>query len=106
MNDIAMVFLDKTYARGSEETFYLRKIEKAHKGIAENREGSSEANFYQRSLRGKTIPAAAMHVGVVKTIAYVWLSRRNESCYEGLVPRFAGGKPSRLTGDQKKELKA
>ena len=45
-------------------------------------------------------------MGVVKTIAYVWLSRWNESGYEGLVPRFAGGKPSKLTGDQKKELKA
>ena len=53
MNDIALVFHDKTYARRNEETFYLRKIEKAHKGIAEKREGPSEANFYQRSLRGE-----------------------------------------------------
>ena len=45
-------------------------------------------------------------MGVVKTIACVWLIRWNESGYEGLVPRFAGGKPSKLTEDQIKELKA
>ena len=54
----------------------------------------------------KNVLAAARHVGVVKTITNVWLSRWNESGYEGLSPRFAGGKPSKLTGDQKKELKA
>ena len=44
-------------------------------------------------------------MGVVKIIAYVWLSRSNGSGYKSLVPRFAGGKPSKLAGDQKKELK-
>ena len=62
--------------------------------------------FINDLYEGKTVPAAARHVGVVKTIAYIWLSRWNESGYEGLVPRFAGGKPSKLTEDQKKELKA
>ncbi len=62
--------------------------------------------FINDLYEGKSIPDAAKHVGVVKTIAYIWLSRWNESGYEGLIPRFAGGKPSKLTEDQKKELKA
>ena len=45
------------------------------------------------------------NVGVAKRVGYQWLQRWNESGYEGLVPRFAGGKPSKLTPDQKKELK-
>lgn len=61
--------------------------------------------FINDLYEGKSVPVAAKHVGVVKTIAYVWLSRWNESGYEGLIPRFAGGKPPKLSGDQKKELK-
>ena len=40
-----------------------------------------------------------------KRVGYKWVKRSNESGYGGLVPRFAGGKPSKLTEDQKKELK-
>ena len=53
----------------------------------------------------KSVPEAAKHAGVVKTIAYEWLRRWNESGYDGLIPKFAGGKPSKLSTDQKKELK-
>ena len=44
-------------------------------------------------------------MGVVKTIAYQWLERWNESGFEGLIPRFAGGKPSKLSAEQKKEFR-
>ena len=54
---------------------------------------------------GKSIPSAAKHVGVVKTIAYEWLERWNESGFDGLAPRFAGGKPSKLSVDKKNELR-
>ncbi|SIM84595.1 helix-turn-helix domain-containing protein [Cuniculiplasma divulgatum] len=54
----------------------------------------------------KSVPEAAKHAGVVKTIAYEWLRRWNESGYEGLIPRYAGGKPSKLSTDQKSELKS
>ena len=45
-------------------------------------------------------------MSVVKRVRYQWLKRWNESGYKGIVPIFAGGKPLKLTGDQKKELKA
>ncbi len=62
--------------------------------------------FINDLYEGKSVPEAAKAVGVVKVIAYEWLKRWNESSYDGLIPRFAGGKPSKLTEDQKKELKA
>jgi putative transposase len=62
--------------------------------------------FINDLYEGKSIPSAAKHVGVVRTIAYQWLERWNESGFDGLIPRFAGGKPSKLTEEQKKELKA
>ena len=60
--------------------------------------------FINDLYEGKSIPSAAKHVGVVRTIAYEWLRRWNESGFDGLIPRFAGGKPSKLSVDQKIEL--
>ena len=61
--------------------------------------------FINDLYEGKSIPSAAKHVGVVRTIAYEWLKRWNESGLDDLVPRFAGGKPSKLSAEQKKELR-
>lgn len=61
--------------------------------------------FIKLLYGGTSVIDAAKNVGVAKRVGYQWLQRWNESGYEGLVPRFAGGKPSKLTPDQKKELK-
>ena len=61
--------------------------------------------FINDLYEGKSIPSSGKHVGVVRTIAYEWLRRWNESGFDGLIPRFAGGKPSKLSVDQKKELR-
>ena len=62
--------------------------------------------FIKFLYTGMGVIEASKDVGVAKRVGYQWLKRWNESGYEGLSPRFAGGKPSKLTGDQKKELKA
>ena len=61
--------------------------------------------FINDLYEGKSIPSAAKHVGVVRTIAYEWLKRWNESGFDGLIPRFASGKPSKISAEQKKELR-
>ncbi|MHB8372794.1 MAG: helix-turn-helix domain-containing protein [Thermoplasmataceae archaeon] len=61
--------------------------------------------FINDLYNGKSVPEASKDVDVVKAIAYEWLRRWNESGYEGLIPRFAGGKPGKLTKEQKNELK-
>ena len=35
----------------------------------------------------------------------LWLERWNENGYDGIIPRFAGGRPSKLTYEEKIELK-
>ena len=35
----------------------------------------------------------------------LWLERWNENGYDGIIPRFAGGRPSKLTEEEKIELK-
>ncbi|MDA8055739.1 MAG: helix-turn-helix domain-containing protein [Thermoplasmatales archaeon] len=54
---------------------------------------------------GMSVIEASKDVGVVKRVGYQWLKRWNESGFDGLIPRFAGGKPSKLSAEQKKELR-
>ncbi|EQD75649.1 ISA1083-3 transposase, partial [mine drainage metagenome] len=61
--------------------------------------------FIKLLYSGMSVIDASKNVGVVKRVGYQWLRRWNESAYDGLVPRFAGGKPGRLTKEQKDELK-
>jgi len=61
--------------------------------------------FVRYRYEGKSVEEAATLVGTTKNNAYIWQERWNESGYEGLIPRFAGGKPSKLTEEQKLDLK-
>ena len=61
--------------------------------------------FIKLLYGGKSAIEASKIVGVTKRVGYEWLERWNKSGFDGLVPRFAGGKPSKLTDDQKTKLK-
>jgi putative transposase len=61
--------------------------------------------FVRYRYEGKSVEEAANLVGTTKNNAYIWQERWNESGYEGLIPRFAGGKPSKMTEEQKLDLK-
>ncbi len=52
-----------------------------------------------------SVEEAAKLVGTSKNNAYIWQERWNESGHQGIIPRFAGGKPSKLTEEQKLDLK-
>ena len=61
---------------------------------------------YRNSHRyeGKSVELASNLVGVAKPVGYDWQERWNESGYEGLIPRYAGGRPSKLSDQQKEKL--
>jgi putative transposase len=61
--------------------------------------------FVRYRYEGKSVEEAGKLVGISKNNAYIWQERWNESGYEGLIPRFAGGKPSKLSDEQKLDLK-
>ena len=52
-----------------------------------------------------SVEEAAELVGVTKATGYSWLKRWNSKGYKGLIPEFGGGRPSKLTEEQKEELK-
>ena len=53
--------------------------------------------FIKLPYGGKSVIEASKDVGVVKRVGYQWLERWNESGFDGLIPRFAGGKPPKLS---------
>ncbi|RZN14448.1 MAG: IS630 family transposase, partial [Methanosarcinales archaeon] len=50
---------------------------------------------------GLSVEKAAKRVEISKPVAYIWQNRWNEAGYDGLKPKFAGGKPSKLSIQQK-----
>jgi putative transposase len=53
---------------------------------------------------GLGVEEACNKVGVVKAVGYEWLRRWNEGGYDGLVPRFGGGRPAKLSKENLEEL--
>ena len=63
------------------------------------------AIFIKILLQGSSIKDASNTVGVARQTGSRWLKRYNEECYNGLIPKFDGGKPGQLNDNRKKELK-
>jgi putative transposase len=63
------------------------------------------AIFIRMLLQGSTIKEASKAVGVVRQTGSIWLKRYNEEGYDGLIPKFDGGRPGKLNKEQKEELK-
>jgi putative transposase len=63
------------------------------------------AVFIKMLLQGSSIKEASSVVGVARQTGSRWLERYNEEGYDGLIPKFDGGRPGKLNGEEKKELK-
>jgi len=61
--------------------------------------------FIKNLYRGESVEKSADIVGITKATGYNWLKSWNSKGYEGLIPQFAGGRPSKLSNDEKRELK-
>ncbi len=61
--------------------------------------------FVKHRYEGASVAESAKLVGTSKPVAYQWQERWNKDGYDGLIPRFAGGCPSKLSDEQKEELK-
>jgi len=60
--------------------------------------------FIRFLYNGLSVEESAENVGIRKSTGYQWLDRWNKEGYDGLAPKFAGGRPSKLSSKQKKEL--
>ena len=60
--------------------------------------------FVKYRYEGLSVQESAERVGTSKQIGYGWQSRWNSEGYKGLIPKFAGGRPSKLSDEQKEML--
>ena len=60
--------------------------------------------FIKFRYSGDSVEKASEKVGVTKRIGYIWQNRWNEKGYDGIIPRYAGGRPSKISDQQKSEL--
>jgi len=61
--------------------------------------------FIKNRYNRDSVEVAASKSGVTKRVGYIWQERWNKEGYKGLKPKYSGGRPSKLTGQEKKELK-
>ena len=61
--------------------------------------------FIKHRYDDKSVEVASDLVGVSKNTGYIWQERWNKEGYDGIIPKFAGGRPSKLTDSQKDKLK-
>jgi len=60
--------------------------------------------FIKHRYDGESVEEASRLVGAAKPVGYAWQERWNENGYDGLIPRYAGGRPSKLSDQQKEKL--
>ena len=53
-------------------------------------------HFMNYLYQGYNVPEASEKLGITKQTGYIWLERWNEDCYDGIIPHFSGGRPSKL----------
>jgi len=88
-----------------EKHLTSQELDRRIKTLEKDTRVLKELYFIRYRYEGKSVEEAAKLVGVSKNNAYIWQEKWNGSGYEGLIPRFAGGKPSKLTEEQKQDLK-
>ena len=95
----------KTEMYPIEKKMTMDKLNKRIKSLEKNVKVLKRLYFVRYRYSGDSVEVASRKVGVTKMIGYTWQRRWNKDGYVGLIPRYSGGRPSKLTEEQKNELK-
>ena len=61
--------------------------------------------FIRYRYDGDSVEEAAARIGITKMMGYQWQDRWNRDGYKGLIPRYARKGPSKLSPEQKDQLR-
>jgi len=95
----------KTEMYPIEKKMSMDELNKRIKSLEKNVKVLKRLYFVRYRYSGDSVEVASRKVGVTKMIGYTWQQRWNKDGYVGLIPRYGGGRPSKLMEEQKKELK-
>src|SRR5512137_2762918 len=87
-----------------EHHMSIEELNKRIKTIENDTKVLRRLYFIKYRYEGKLVSESSKLVGITKRTGYIWQERWNEKGYEGLIPRYAGGRPSKLTDAQKGHL--
>ncbi len=82
----------------------IEELDKRIKTLETNVKVLKRLYFVKHRYNGKSVIEACDLVGVKKPVGYIWQDRWNKEGYSGLIPRYAGGRPSKLSKKQKERL--
>ncbi len=88
-----------------EKKMPSEELDRTIKTLEKNTRVLKRLYFIRNRYGGDSVEEAADKVGVYKMVAYQCQKRWNDECYEGLIPRLAGGKHSKLSRESMEELK-
>jgi len=80
------------------------ELSKRIRGLEKDARVLNRLHFIQYLYSGLSVEEAGNKVGVVKAVGYEWVRRWNKEGPGGLVPRFGGGRPPRLSLEQQESL--
>jgi putative transposase len=60
--------------------------------------------FIKYRYEGASVEGACSLVSIAKPVGYIWQKRWNDDGYDGLIPRYAGGRPPKLNSQQREKL--
>jgi putative transposase len=82
----------------------VEELDKRIKNLELDVKVLNRLHFIRNRYLGDSVELAASKSGVTKRVGYIWQDRWNEERYEGLKPKYGGGRPAQITDEQKKEL--
>ena len=83
----------------------VEELDKRIKRLEKDTSVLKRLYFIRYLCRGMSVEEAAELGGVTKATGHAWLKKWNSRGYEGIIPEFGGGRPSKLTEEQKEELR-
>jgi putative transposase len=61
--------------------------------------------FIKLRYDGFNVAEASEKIGISTATGYLWQDQWNKNGYEGLIPKYAGGRPPKLSAEDKTKLK-
>jgi len=90
---------------GINREMSAEELDKRIKSLEKNVKVLNRLYFIRNRYLGDSVELAASKSGVTKRVGYIWQEKWNEEGYEGLIPKYSGGRPAQLTWKEKTELK-
>jgi len=90
---------------GIKHQMTVEELDKRIKCLEKDVKVLNRLHFIRNRYLGDSVELAASKSGVTKRVGYIWQERWNEEGYEGLMPKYGGGRPAQLTEKEKINLK-